>query len=149
MGVNITGRGLDVLLKNELKRSSEGARDALKRGAEKVANRAKEYVPVDEYNLESAIEVKDPERDLQRSGRYIFIVGVKDGSPVPSRPGVTVGDYAYWIHDATYNLGPRSEQKAQETGKKVGPKYLERAWLELESEIERDVMDNAHKRIGK
>lgn len=149
MGVKITGRDLDVLLKNELKRSGEGAREALKRGAEKIAHRAREYAPVDEHNLEKSIDVMDPEKDKSRGGRHIFVVGIHEDTPVASRPGVTVGDYSMIMHEGSYNLGEKSREKAETTGKKVGPKFLERAWFELEDEIEKDVMSNAHKRIGK
>lgn len=144
MGVKVTG-GLPtaVNLKNTARRSSAGAREALKRGADKIQKRAVKYAPRLHTNetdgelgvLEEAIEVQVVKDDLAH-GRHTFDVIVNEDKPAPGNK--TVGDYATIMHETDYDLGPESEAKGGRSAG-VGNKYLERAYLELEDEIRADI----------
>lgn len=96
--------------------------------------------PIDKGNLEKAIKVR-PEtpgraRD-EATGMFVrqeIEVYIDMNMPVPGRPGKTVGDYAYEMHEhltpaGPMKLGPLSEAKA--SGEQVGGAFLTRAMERL------------------
>ncbi len=103
--------------------------------AEKIRDLAKEFAPVDDYNLVEAIQTDIESRDA--SGRFkrkevtVFVDMEKANDD-----GTKVGDYAMLIHEylqpygsGDLNLGKKSQQK--DAGRRVvGGKFLERAILE-------------------
>jgi hypothetical protein len=103
--------------------------------AEKIRDLAREFAPVDEYNLVNAIQTDVESRDS--SGRFkrkevtVFV----DMNMV-NDDGTYVGDYAMLIHEylqpygsGDLNLGKKSQLK--DAGRRVvGGKFLERAILE-------------------
>lgn len=108
-----------------------------------IAALAKKYAPIDEANLEKAIKVFPevmPEKRVRNSaGQFVrqdVFVYVDTDMPVPQRPGKTVGDYAYTMHEhltpfGPLNLGERSAAKQSGQREMVGGKYLERAMNEI------------------
>ena len=145
MGVIVTGlNNLLASLNNKAERASRGARDALEEGAEMIKDRAVEYAPVDLENLEKSIKVKKTIDTLMHR-RVGFDVYVDEEMLAPGDRGrggrhKKVGDYADAMHELSgvaggYNLGKKSQDKMRDTGKLVGAKYLERAYLELEEEV--------------
>lgn len=126
--------------------SSNTRRRAVRKLHEKaleIAALAKKYAPVDEANLEKAIKVFPevmPETRVRNSaGQFVrqdVFVYVDTDMPVPQRPGKTVGDYAYTMHEhltpfGPLNLGERSAAKQSGQREMVGGKYLERAMNEI------------------
>jgi hypothetical protein len=143
MGLRVTGlESVQAMLVNDAERSGRGARNALERGAKAIQKRAKSYAPVDEGNLEDAIDIQVIPGDR---GRYGYLVYVDPDHA--AKYGKVVGDYYERVHEDFYTLGPRSAEKQRETGY-VGRKYLEKAFLELEPDIERDVEENIAVGIG-
>lgn len=100
--------------------------EVARQGAEDIKDLSVDNSPVDDGELEAAHKVVA--RDTRR-GNAAFDITV--GGYVN---GVDTDLYATWIHDGDYKLGPLSLAKAA-TGKNVGRKYLERAFLELKPEI--------------
>lgn len=110
--------------------------------AKKIQELAIKMAPLDEANLEKAIKVS-PEtpgraRD-EATGQFVrqeIEVYIDMEMPVPGRPGKTVGDYAYEMHEhltpmGPLQLGPRSLEKS--SGAQVGGGFLTRA-MEQEAE---------------
>jgi len=124
---------------------------ALYAQALKVRDLARKFAPVDEGNLEKAIKVRPeqlgPVRDeLGRFMRQEIEVYVDAEMEVPERPGKTVGDYAYEIHEHLYpygpwNLGPKSQDKQAGQSEMVGGGYLERAAEQIEFHIDNVLLD--------
>jgi hypothetical protein len=133
MALRITGIGkVKRRLANIGPRGSQASRAALARGAEKIKKRSVEYVPVDTGNLEVAHEVTSDYAGIH--GRKRFVVCVNPNVIGPD--GERAGKYAQWIHDDhRYKLGKKSIDKAANTGKSVGPEYLQRATEELQDGI--------------
>lgn len=131
-----------VTLRNALERSSRGAREALQNGAEEIKELAVQYAPFDEGNLESAIKT----RKSQDGRRNMFEVYVdEDAEGSHDR---LVGDYAFEMHEGVYNLGEKSQEKANMSGLPVGRKFLERAKDELDGKIRIEVERGAKIGIG-
>ena len=120
--------------------------DHLRESAENIAELARLNVPVETLSVEDAIVVQKAETQ-GFSGAIILKVGVdpnlhtalvserKDNSWEKS-------DYFNWLHEAVYDLGPKSELKDQmvrsiNTKAYVGPKYLSRAYESLQGGINR------------
>jgi hypothetical protein len=146
MGVKITGitevENIALRVETDLKRR---VFETLNRKAIEVRDLAIKMAPVDEGNLEGAIKVR--EAGVSRGSDGTFTKGVSEvyidmDMPVPHRPGKTVGDYAYEMHEhlfpfGPYNLGDLSEAKQSTNGGiLVGGKFMERAALEVESGID-------------
>lgn len=145
MGLKVTGLdGLGIRLENVALRASEGAREALERGSQKIRVKAIDYAPVDEGNLEEAIKTESNRDGIH--GRKTFSVYVDDTAP--GTRANNVGQYATIMHEGVYKLGEKSQEKDAGRGV-VGPKYLERALDDLEDEIKTDVQNNVNKRVGK
>lgn len=100
-------------------------------GAMEIQDLAREFAPVDEGNLEKAIKVREEKNSLSVS---VYVDG-----RVREKRGRKVARYATIMHESVYDLGTRSQAKADATGKEVGRKYLERAFAELENELTRAV----------
>lgn len=102
--------------------------------AQEIANLAREYAPVDEGDLERAIQVSDNEARDDRNRKTVS-VGVDPTAP--GSGGVARAlDYAVKLHElqvpfgvGSIGLGPGSQQKDAGRGV-VGGKFMERAVLE-------------------
>lgn len=103
--------------------------------------------PVDEGDLEKAILIRGAEggRERDEGGRFIRTeveVYVDMDAPLEHRPGKTVGDYAYEIHEhltpmGPLNLGPKSNMKQMSSGDViVGGGYMTRAGDVIETGID-------------
>lgn len=115
-----------ALLQAEMPRRADGA---LKAGANMTVKLARSFAPVDKGDLEDAIVVlKQTKRIL---GKAEVTVGVDESRMVNDDPTKSVGEYAWLMHEGTYNLGPKSEDKEMELGVEVGPKFLTRALQEV------------------
>lgn len=136
MGVTIQGVSSTLAsLRRSERRTNKRMLRLMRRGAQEVADRARQYAPVDEGNLEDAIEVAETSERFFGNARQVSLVGV---NPEKLGEGYTKYGYRYDIRmheDTTYELGPRSRAKQEATGKKVGSKFLARAYTELEPSI--------------
>jgi hypothetical protein len=119
--MKVTGVRETILrLRNIGDRVQENARKTMHRAADRIVKRAALYAPVDQHNLEEAIEKRVTYEG--KRNRLAIDVGIK-----PVVNGVNVEQYATIMHEGEYNLGPRSQEKADRTGAAVGPGYLTRA----------------------
>lgn len=150
MGVILSGFDtFAASLRNTAERSSRGAREALQEGAENIKKRAIEYAYVDIGNLEKAIKtatMKDSE--FIRRNMYVVYVDEDMDASTPDNPGKTVGDYAFDLHEGNFRLGPKSREKRDATGKRVGPKFLERAYQDFDEEIRAKAESKVTQGIG-
>lgn len=123
-------------LRQTTDRAVRGVSDVLREEGHEIADLARDYAPVDQGYLESAIKVREERTGANR--RYEVDVYIDGDVPAPdldSKGNVvkgtedkTVGDYAIEMHENTeYKLGIGSKQKAAALGVEVGPKFLERA----------------------
>lgn len=108
---------------------------AMLQEAERIRDLAKEFAPVDDYNLVEAIKTDVEARDalgrFKRKEVTVFVDMEKQNDD-----GTVVADYAMLIHEylqpygsGDLNLGKKSQQK--DAGRRVvGGKFLERAILE-------------------
>ena len=134
MGLSISGiNSTLVKLQRTEKRTHKRLLRHMRNSAKDIRDLAREYAPVDEGNLEEAIEVMESFEGFLGRYRAVTYVGV---NPDKLGEGYQKYGFRYDIrtHEGSYNLGPRSQAKAA-SGKKVGPKYLTRAWQKLEPEI--------------
>lgn len=120
------------------KRTNKAALRIVRAGAKDIADRASDYAPVDQGDLENSIVV---EEDRRGNDRIVFYVGVD-----PSKLGEGYWRYGFRydieMHEGVYNPGPLSQAKnARVGGSGVGPKYLERALDEIGPEIEEAVKE--------
>lgn len=118
-------------------------RNALRRGITKIQVRAQEYAPREYGPLEESIKVQEsnPSR-----GAWIETVYVDESTPAPDRNRstgpVTVGQYANYAHDnipGGIGKGKESIAKARSNGRRVGPRFMTRAFKDLKDEVKRDV----------
>jgi hypothetical protein len=156
MSITIEESGsLSALIQQVGARAVRGVYAQMKVEAEKVAQKAREFAPVDEGNLEQAIKVREAgggRNELGQFERKSVEVYVDAQMPVPERPGKTVGDYAYEMHEhltpaGPLQLGPKSEAKNAGSGQ-VGGKYMERAADAVAAEILNSLTDAAIKAVG-
>lgn len=96
--------------------------DAMQLEMKAVQKKAISYAPVEHGNLERAIKLTSENR------RRTWTVYVDESMPDDTGK-YTVGDYAMWLHESVYQLGPKSMSKESMTGY-VGRKYLEKAFTE-------------------
>jgi hypothetical protein len=148
MSVTIEGTdNLGVLLQQVGEKAVRGIYAQMKVEAEKLAEKARENAPVDHGDLEKAIKVREAgggRNDRGQFARKSIEVYVDETLPAHDsngreRPGKTVGDYAWEMHEhltpaGPLQLGPKSQEKDGGSGK-VGGKYLERASDEIEKEL--------------
>lgn len=114
--------------------------------AERVAQIARNYAPVDEHNLEQAIEVVKESGGRNALGQFTrnsYTIRV-NGSAVGSgggKRGRRVGAYAWQMHQyllpygaGGYNLGPKSIEKRR-SGNDVGGLFMTRALADSRDDI--------------
>lgn len=144
MTIEIIGlENLTITLEQVGQKALKGAIVAMRAQAEKVAEKARDYAPVDEGNLEKAIKVRDTAGGRNALGQFTrkgVEVYVDQDMPVPGRPDKTVGDYAYEVHEhmepagGPMKRGPKSE--AKDGGRNlVGGGYMTRAADDAEKEV--------------
>jgi hypothetical protein len=135
MGMKITGVNATRLkLARTEKVTHKRLLRHLRNSAEEVAKLARAFAPVDEGNLEEAIEASESKEGFFSRKRSVVFVGV---NPDKLGEGYTESGFRYDVrmHEGAYKLSPASLEKQRTGGKTVGPKYLTRAWQELEPEI--------------
>jgi hypothetical protein len=139
----------EMLLKidSNTKRRALGA---IIEGAKQIQELAIKMAPIDHGNLEEAIKIEGAEGGAARdaeTGRFTrkeVTIYVDGDMPIPDRPGKTVGDYAYEIHEhlepkGPWQLGERSQEKQDGSDVVVGGGYLERALDALKDKIINEV----------
>lgn len=114
-----------------------------------IRDLARKMAPVDEANLEKAIKVRPetPGRARNDQGQFVrqeIEVYIDMSMPVPGRPGKTVGDYAYEMHEhltpvGPLNLGPKSREKQGASDVEVGGAFLTRAMIELSDNLMKEL----------
>lgn len=120
--------------------------DWLRTAAKIVANEAKMRTPVDTHDLEKAIKADDDPDVLGLNRRKTVRVYV-DLDALDLEGSHAGFDYATWAHEASYNLGPLSQEKDALTPVGVGPKYLERALDENVPRLMRIIEEMTRKAI--
>lgn len=124
-------------------------RQLVKKGHQ-IKDLAIRMAPIDRGNLEEAIKMEPESYERQRdaAGRFVrtqVYIYVDTDMPIPERPGKTIGDYAYEMHEhltplGPLNLGPLSEEKqANNGGVQVGGGFLTRALEEVGAQIIEDI----------
>lgn len=145
-------KGLDEVIA-ELERvgarTSEAERRLMEKSTEEIARIARDYAPVDEGNLESAIKTKriTGAGINNRTIHAVFVDKEELGE------GYTMYGHRYdvMMHEdpaGNSGKGPKSQAKAKKLGVLVGPKFLERALEETRESIETAARAIA-KRLGK
>jgi hypothetical protein len=114
-------------------------------GGRNMREKAKDYAPVDEGNLEQAITMETDRSGI--NGRTNVFVFVDENYPVDDRSGHTVGEYAMRMHEGIYKLGQKSLAKQGTLGVTVGPKYLERAADDTTSQTVSSMLSEARSRL--
>lgn len=133
--------GLDSLLvglQRTEDRTHARLRRAVERGAKRIGDRAREYAPVDQHDLENAI--RDDVRVRDARNRLVMVVGV-DYSRLGPGYSVSGFDYAVEMHENyPYPIGGipdlphlQGSYQKQASGKRVGGQFLARA---LDEEME-------------
>lgn len=120
--------------------------------AERVAELARDYAPVDTHALEESIKIERYQDD-GAGGRVTWLVYVDGGhTKIVDGKEKNVGEYALMQHEGlvrapnggwshSWHPGPGTIKKMAETGNLCGPKFLERAMDEREVEIEKSVFN--------
>jgi hypothetical protein len=104
--------------------------EEFKQGADQIRDVAQNYAPVDDGHLESAIKVSP----LTSKGPGNLSLSVYIDENVAD-----VGDYAVFMHEGSYSLGPKSQAKADALGVPVGPKFLTRAAKKVMPEMKKAI----------
>ena len=122
----------------------------------KIQERAKQYAPLDRGYLEHAIKIypeSEPAGTRDELGRFSkkdIAVFIDMDESIDERPGKTVGDYAYIMHEmlepaGVMQLGPESAAKQSGSGLQVGGWFLTRAAndfaVEMMDEISEDLIE--------
>ena len=155
MGLEVTGvRSVEEMLISLDSKGKKRVVSALYKAAQDTMRLARAMAPVDEGNLEKAIKISPTElgRIRDEYGRFArteIEVYIDMNMPIPERPGKTVGDYAYEIHEQLtpygfMQLGPKSQSKQARSGIEVGGGFLDRAAAEIEKGLDqrlRNVLD--------
>lgn len=136
--------GVKTRIQNTAEKTTRQALVELRAGAEDIAELAREYAPVDEGDLEDAIDVLGEDRGGKNT-RTRITIGV-DESGGTNKP---VEGYYEYMHEGDYKLGKKSKEKAASlgdgsgtNGRVVGKKFLERAIDDLESSVRKDLFDS-------
>jgi len=141
MTVSIEGLEMGLLIEQMGDKVVRRAIDKMRSEAQKLAEKARDYAPVDEGNLENAIKVDDAgggRNELGQFSRKSVAVYIDMNMPA-ARDGKTVGDYAYDMHEHLEPVGPKkrgplSEEK--DGGRNVvGGGFLTRAMNDSERDI--------------
>lgn len=138
--------GVTTRMTNRAKNARRAGNRRIEKGALAIQELAQTLAPIDESNLEDAIEYTK----LRTGTLNTFDVSVNTGMP-GSHGANNVGQYALRMHeDPNYQLGPKSADKdlalggngfGYNYGGKVGAKFLERAFEKLAPKIEKDVRE--------
>lgn len=96
---------------------------AMTKAAMKLEAESIKRAPIDEGHLQNSHRHKVE----QNGNRTTAIAYIPTNSPA--------SDYAIYMHEGNYTLGPVSMQKQGAVGVKVGRKYLERALMEEQDKI--------------
>lgn len=153
MGLTATGvRNVSEMLINLDSKGRRRVVSALYKAAQDTLRLARAMAPVDEANLEKAIKLR-PEGGVQRMrdeyGRFArteIEVYIDMDMPALERPGKTVGDYAYEIHEhltpyGFMQLGEKSQRKqSRNNGIEVGGGFLDRAAAEIEKGLDQRLL---------
>jgi hypothetical protein len=138
---------LEIALIQVGERTTRGVSAIMQEAGKEIQQRAINYAPVDEGDLESAIKYS-AERSGTRGRTMVFVY--IDGDVITS-DGNRVGSYAMKMHEqlspygsGRYNLGKLSLEK-RGLGYDVGGKFLERAI----SEIRESVYGRVEKMVNK
>lgn len=108
--------------------------------AQDIQTLAIKMAPVDVGNLEQSIKIRPENPGRMRdeeTGRFTrqeIEVYIDMDMPVPERPGKTIGDYAYEIHEHLEPSGPKQlgeKSREKSSGAEVGGGFLTRAMEEL------------------
>jgi hypothetical protein len=121
----------------ELQRSTTETRRAskkvLRENAMTIMKTSQDGAPVDEGNLEAAHKIETVR--LSRDNIELEItVGGEHGDR-------DVDEYAWKMHDTSYQLGEKSIQKAGFSPEMVGPRFLDRAFSKHQADLIREVTD--------
>ena len=144
MGITVTGLDeLKFILEKLGKSAPSNTLAAMKKEALKIQSLAVKMAPVDDGDLEKAIKVSTEGGGRDGLGRFAsksVTIYVDSDMPDTSRPGKSVGDYAYEMHEhltpfGSLKLGPKSVSKQSGQSELVGGGYLERAADEVEEGI--------------
>ncbi|TDW20406.1 bacteriophage HK97-gp10 putative tail-component [Rhizobium azibense] len=119
--MKVTGVRQTVLkLRSIGDRVHDNARKTMHAAADRIVETAKKMAPVDKHNLEEAIQKK-----IGYEGRRKRLAIDIEIAPVVN--GVRVEDYATYMHEGEYELGPKSAEKNASQDEEVGPGFLTRA----------------------
>lgn len=142
--MKVTGITENILrLRNIGPRVHENARKTMHAAADRIVALARKMAPVDEGNLEAAIQ-KQIAYDASNRGRLMIDVVI-----LSEVNGVAVEDYATFMHEGVYKLGPKSEAKQAREGVVVGRGFLDRAAEPEKEKLQQrmiGVVDDAIKR---
>jgi hypothetical protein len=126
------------------------AKNKLVEKAYQLRDLARKMAPRDEGNLESAIQVRGDETgardELGRFTRIEVEIYIDFDMEVPQRPGKTVGDYAYFIHEqlepvGPWRLGEESQAKQAGQSEQVGGGFMTRAAAAIDATLEEAMLD--------
>jgi len=149
MGVKVTGVDeFKYTLRNFADRSSKGSRETLKQGAIDISELAKLQAPVDKFNLEASIKVRQTKDSLFRN-RAAFEVYIDDNTSAGD--GRTVGEYAENVHENYDRMTPGKgtiDKRVANPGVDIGGKFLERAFETLTDEIKARVEARVNQGVG-
>lgn len=148
MAIEVSGLDeLMLMISQGGDRAVRGVAAEMRRQADATRDIARQMVPLDEGNLEHAIDVEEDRSGI--NGRATFYVFVDESLPVPERPGHIVGDYAMRMHeDWGYQLGLKSQQKQVGNPYRVGPGYITRAGQEIEKTLVADLTAAAKRSLS-
>jgi hypothetical protein len=126
MGVKMKGfEGLNIRLQRIGDETPKLVREQMREAGQDVERLARAFAPVDEGNLEQAIQALEERGD---ANRIEVVVGVVDNGTR------NIKTYAEQMHEGlaphgsgAFQLGPLSQAK-RARGKFVGGKFLTRAW---------------------
>lgn len=141
MGISISGIDeLKIVLQRASKEAPGHVFDRMKREGRDMRDLARAMAPVDVGSLEEAITVQTEGGGRDSKGRFLskaISVFIDMNAPVEDRPGHSVGEYAYEMHEHLTPYGPKQLGKkslAKQGGQSVmvGGGFLERAADKIE-----------------
>lgn len=127
--------GFDKVQRNMKKKEDDfdrGLKQLLKEVTDKMLEESVKRSPIDEGFLEKSHERRLDYKNMEG------IVYIASNSPA--------GDYALYMHEGTYKLGPRSLAKQAGVPVIVGRKFMERAYTENRKALS-DYIRNSMKEI--
>lgn len=127
---------LETVLKQTGKKARDGAARRMGIEAERIQKRAINQAPVDERGIENSIKI---DRSINDDRRVEFSVYIDPDTIADD--GTPVRDYVLEMHEGSYKLGPKSEEKADALSVKVGRKFLERAATEAKERVAESVFN--------